>query len=114
MVWVPDGEFSMGGVGPDAWQDEFPVHRVRVDGFWMDETELTNARFRKFAEATGYLTTAEKKPEWEQLKATLPPGTPKPNDSVLVAGSMIVMPARVSVPSRKSRSADGTRISGLL
>jgi sulfatase modifying factor 1 len=92
MVWIPGGEFSMGGVGAEARPDEFPVHTVKVDGFWMDETEVTNAQFRKFADATGYLTTAERKPEWEELAKTLPPGTPKPDDSVLVAGSMIFVP----------------------
>src|SRR5262245_21130339 len=35
MVWIPGGEFSMGGVGPEARPDEFPVHQVKVDGFWM-------------------------------------------------------------------------------
>ncbi len=53
MVWIPGGEFTMGGVGKEARKDEFPQHRVRVDGFWMDETEVTNGEFRKFVEATG-------------------------------------------------------------
>lgn len=80
------GKFDMGGVGPEARSDEFPVHRVRVDGFWMDATEVTNAEFRCFVEAAGYVTTAEKKPEWEEIKKQLPPGTPKPDDSVFVPG----------------------------
>ena len=75
MVWIPSGEFAMGGIGPEARADEFPVHQVRVDGFWMNETELCNADFRKFVESTGYVTTAEKKPDWEEMKKTLPPGT---------------------------------------
>jgi sulfatase modifying factor 1 len=41
---------------------------VRIDPFWIDETEVTNAQFRAFVEATGYLTTAERKPDWEELK----------------------------------------------
>src|SRR5262245_26641455 len=65
MVWIPGGDFTIGGVGPEARPDEFPVHRVRVGGFWMDETEVTNASFRTFVDATGYVTTAEKKPDWE-------------------------------------------------
>jgi hypothetical protein len=48
MVWIPGGEFSMGSTDPLARPDESPVHRVRVDGFWMDATELTNADFRAF------------------------------------------------------------------
>lgn len=92
MVWIPGGEFAMGGVGPEAEPEEFPVHRVRVDGFWMDETEVTVRQFKEFVAATGYVTTAEKKPDWEELKKQLPPDTPKPDDSILVAGSMVFAP----------------------
>ncbi|MBX7247133.1 MAG: formylglycine-generating enzyme family protein [Candidatus Sumerlaeaceae bacterium] len=98
MLWIPGGEFSMGGVGPEARPDEFPVHRVRVSPFWMDETEVTNDQFAKFAEATGYVTVAEKKPDWEELKKQLPPGTAKPDDSMLQAGSMVFKPTAGPVP----------------
>src|SRR5881275_2160523 len=60
MVWILGGEFSMGTDLDLGWPDEKPAHRVRVDGFWMDETEVTNAQFRAFVEATRYVTTAEK------------------------------------------------------
>src|ERR1700730_2512637 len=60
MVWIRGAEFTMGTDADLGWADEKPAHRVRVDGFWMDETDVTNAMFRKFFEATGYLTTAEK------------------------------------------------------
>ncbi|MEW6305930.1 MAG: formylglycine-generating enzyme family protein [Verrucomicrobiota bacterium] len=80
MVWIPGGTFMMGantsGVHPvtgqpiDASngslllaQDEQPVHRVTVKGFWMDQTEVTNEQFEKFTKATGYLTIAERKPD---------------------------------------------------
>lgn len=92
MVWIPGGEFTMGSADEMARRNEQPPHRVKVDGFWMDETAITNAQFGTFAEATGYLTLAERKPEWEELKKQLPPGTPKPDDSVLVAGSMVFTP----------------------
>lgn len=98
MVWIPGGEFDMGGVGPEARNDEFPVHRVRVDGFWMDSTEVTNEEFARFVEATGYITTAERKPEWEEIKKQLPPGTPKPDDSVFVAGSLVFKSPSGRVP----------------
>jgi formylglycine-generating enzyme required for sulfatase activity len=98
MVWIPAGEFQMGGVGPEARQDEFPIHPVKVDGFWMDETVVTNAQFRAFVKATGYLTTAERKPDWEEMKKTLPPGTPKPPDDVLVPGSLVFVPTDGPVP----------------
>src|SRR6187200_1551332 len=78
MVWIPGGEFTMGTDSELGWPDEKPAHRVRVDGFFMDATEVTNAQFRRFVEATGYATTAERPIDWEQLRSVLPPGTPKP------------------------------------
>ena len=60
MAWIPGGEFTMGTDSDLGRAEEKPAHRVRVGGFWMDETEVTNAQFRRFVEATGYVTTAEK------------------------------------------------------
>src|SRR5258708_3539047 len=48
MEWVPGGEFTMGTDDPEAAPAEHPAHRVRVDGFWMDVTEVTNAQFQRF------------------------------------------------------------------
>ncbi|HLW68353.1 MAG TPA: SUMF1/EgtB/PvdO family nonheme iron enzyme, partial [Gemmataceae bacterium] len=59
MVWIPGGEFTMGSDADDVSSAEHPAHRVRVNGFWMDQTDVTNAQFRAFVEATGYITTAE-------------------------------------------------------
>ncbi len=94
MVWIPGGEFIMGAIEGDtqARADEYPAHRVRVSGYWMDATEVTNAQFAEFVAATNYITVAEKAPDWEVLKAQVPPGTPKPHDSVLVAASMVFTP----------------------
>ena len=78
MVWVPGGEFTMGTDSDLGWPDEKPAHRVRVDGFWIDQTEVTNAQFRAFVEATGYVTTAEKPVDAEAILRQLPPGTPAP------------------------------------
>ncbi len=97
MVWIPGGEFTMGTEDLETYPYERPAHRVRVDGFWMDATEVTNAQFQEFVTATGYLTTAEKKPDWEEMKRLLPPGTPKPADSILVAGSMMFTPPSYAV-----------------
>ncbi|MBX9627026.1 MAG: formylglycine-generating enzyme family protein [Gemmataceae bacterium] len=98
MVWVPGGEFTMGSdTGPAS---ERPAHRVRVDGFYMDETEVTNAQFRAFVEATGYVTTAEKPVDWEQMRRTVPPGTPKPPDDQLVPGSLVFAPPAGPVDTR--------------
>ena len=68
MVWVPAGEFTMGWDGPEGRFDEQPAHRVSVDGFWIDVTEVTNRQFRAFVDATGYVTTAERVPDWEEMK----------------------------------------------
>lgn len=89
MAWIPGGEFTMGTDSPGAPVEERPAHRVKVDGFWMDRTDVTNAEFRRFVEATGYVTTAERKPDWEELKKQVPPGTPKPADELLVPGSLV-------------------------
>jgi sulfatase modifying factor 1 len=89
MVWIPGGEFLMGTDDANASPDEKPAHRVRIDGFWMDKTEVTNAQFRTFVEATGYVTTAERTPNWDELKKQLPPGTPKPSPEKLVPASLV-------------------------
>ena len=98
MVWIPGGEFSMGAaespgmnmVGMQATTDSRPIHRVSVDGFWMDTTEVTNAQFAKFVEATGYVTIAERTPRAEDF-----PGAPPEN---LVAGAVVFSPPDHPVP----------------
>lgn len=92
MVWIPGGEFIMGGDDPLARPDESPRHRVRVRGFWMDATEVTNAQFRAFVEATAYVTVAERPVDWDLLKLQLPEGTPKPSDEMLQPGSLVFTP----------------------
>ncbi len=89
MIWIREGEYIMGASDEAGRPDEYPQHNVKVDGFWMDMTEVTNAQFQKFVEATGYITTAEKKPDWNELKKQLPSGTPKPDESLLVAASLV-------------------------
>ncbi|MDF2191571.1 formylglycine-generating enzyme family protein [Paraflavitalea sp. CAU 1676] len=97
MVWIPGGEFSMGGVNPagmqdggkEQMQDARPVHRVYLDGFMMDATEVTNAQFAEFVNATGYITVAEKQPSADEF-----PGAPKEN---LVAGSVVFSPPASNV-----------------
>lgn len=92
MVWISSGEFSMGSNMEIARPDEKPVHRVRVEGFWVEATEITNAQFRTFVEATGYITTAEKVPELHEIMAQLSPGTPPPAAEMLVPGSLVFTP----------------------
>jgi formylglycine-generating enzyme len=82
MVWIPGGTFWMGSEEGQA--DEKPVHEVTVDGFWIDETEVTNEQFDKFVRATGYVTVAERKPDPRDY-----PGVPAER---LVAGSIVFTP----------------------
>lgn len=89
MILIPAGTFLMGGNNDQAANDEYPQHKVTVSAFYIDITEVTNAQFRKFINATGYVTTAERKPDWEEMKKTLPPGTPKPPDNILVPASLV-------------------------
>ncbi len=91
MVWIPGGEFTMGSDDPDALPAEHPAHRVRVDGFWMDETDVTNAQFRRFVEATGYVTTAEKAPTEEEILQYAGPDRFAKKEE-LVPGSMVFAP----------------------
>ena len=94
MVWIPSGKFLMGSDNNKSRKDEMPIHKVYVDGFWMDKTEVTNDQFALFVNATGYVTTAEKIPDWNELKKELPPDTPKPEDSLLKAGSLVFVPSK--------------------
>ncbi len=92
MVWIPGGEFTMGTDSDLGRAEEKPAHRVHVDAFWMDETDVTNAQFRKFVEATGYVTTAEKPVDVEEILRQSPPGTPPPAKEMLVPGSLVFRP----------------------
>src|SRR5262245_56575102 len=98
MVWVPGGEYLMGSDHRLAQVNERPAHRVKVKGFWMDAHHVTNADFRRFVKATGYVTTAERKPDWEAIRVQVPPGTPKPSDSALVPGAMVFVGTDRKVP----------------
>jgi sulfatase modifying factor 1 len=92
MAWIPGGEFSMGMADPrgmahggdEAMSDARPIHRVHVDGFWMDRTDVTNAEFARFVKATGYVTVAERKPLAKDF-----PGVPAEQ---LVEGSIVFTP----------------------
>ncbi len=97
MVLIPAGEFTMGWDGPEGRFDERPSHRVRVDAFWIDATEVTNAQFALFVEATGYVTTAEREIDWDLMRLQVPPGTAKPAAESLAPGSLVFTPPDVAV-----------------
>lgn len=100
MAWIPSHEFLMGNDHQMSQPNERPAHKVRVSGFWMDVHDVTNAQFRRFVEATGYVTTAEKKPRWEDLRVQLPAGTPRPDDNALQPGAMVFVGTRTEVSLR--------------
>ena len=81
---------DMDMVGMQATNDSRPIHRVYVDGFFMDKTDVTNAQFRAFVRATGYVTIAERTPRAEDF-----PGAPPEN---LIAGSVVFSPPNHPVP----------------
>jgi formylglycine-generating enzyme required for sulfatase activity len=78
MAWVPGGTFRMGS--EDFYPEEAPIHKVSVDGFWMDKYQVTNAQFARFVKQTGYKTVAERAPNPEDY-----PGAPPES---LVPGSL--------------------------
>lgn len=97
MKLIPGGEFSMGGINPSGMKDgghekmddARPVHRVYIDPFYMDETEVTNAQFAAFVKTTGYKTIAEQKPDPKEF-----PGVP---EEKLLAGSIVFTPPPTKV-----------------
>jgi formylglycine-generating enzyme len=91
MVWIPGDTFIMGS--DHHYPDEAPAHPVTVSGFWIDRMQVTNAAFRRFVKATGYVTLAERVPD-----AALYPGA---QPELLVPGSVVFRqpPGRVPLGS---------------
>src|SRR3954454_7054255 len=88
MVHVPGGTFAMGS---DAfYPEEQPVHPVVLDGFWIDEHPVTNAEFRRYLKATGYVTLAERPLD--------PAAYPDADPELLVPGSLVFTPPGGPVP----------------
>lgn len=93
MVWIPGGESLM---GDNVRREESPVHEIAVDGFWMDEHEVTNAQFEEFVKATGYVTTAERIPKMEDFPERL---RPMIKLDQLKPGSVVFTPPAVAPPN---------------
>ena len=91
MVWVEGKSYTKGAKESDnnAMMREKPSHEVYIDGFYIDITEVTNNQFQKFVNETGYMTIAEREINWNEMKKSLPTGTPKPHDSILQPGSLV-------------------------
>jgi formylglycine-generating enzyme required for sulfatase activity len=88
MVWVPGGTFLMGSA--DFYPEERPVHEVTVDGFWMDEHQVTVAEFRRFVKQTGHVTVAERALDAAEY--------PDADPELLVPGSLVFRKTRGPVP----------------
>jgi formylglycine-generating enzyme len=82
MVWISGGTFAMGS--NHHYPEEAPVHRVSVDGFWIDRTPVTNRQFKAFITATGHVTTAQIRPDPKDYPGALP--------EMLYAGSLVFAP----------------------
>jgi len=91
MVWIAGGTFRMGS--DRHYPEEAPAHRVQVDGFWIDRTPVTNREFRRFVDATGHVTVAERAPEAEDYPGALP--------HMLRAGSLVFVPPGRPVDLRR-------------
>ena len=91
MAWIPGGPFRMGS--DEHYPEERPVHDVAVDGFWMDEHQVTVAEFRRFVKATGHVTVAERR---ARRRPTIPDADPE----LLVPGSLVF---RQTARSRRPR-----------
>ena len=79
MIWIPGGTFRMGS--DEHYPEEAPAHQVSVDGFWIDQTAVTNRQFARFAAKTGYMTAAEQPPD--------PTDYPGAKPELLVAASSV-------------------------
>jgi sulfatase modifying factor 1 len=90
MLWIPGGTFRMGS--DHHYPEEAPVHRVTVDGFWMDRTPVTNRQFREFVRATGHVTFAERQPDPKDYPRALP--------HLLKPGSLVFNPPNYPVDLR--------------
>ncbi len=79
MVWIPGGTFLMGS--DHHYPEERPSHQVKIDGFWIDHSPVTNRQFQRFIKETGYITMAERSPKPEDYPGALP--------ELLVPGSLV-------------------------
>ncbi len=104
MLRIPGGTFLMGS--DSHYAEERPAHRVRVDAFWMDRTPVTNREFRRFVEATGHVTNAERPPDPRDYPGALP--------HMLKAGSLVFTPQPDATPIGQywSPYADGGQYGG--
>jgi formylglycine-generating enzyme len=88
MIWIPGGTFRMGS--DRHCREEAPVHRVTVDGFFIDRAPVTNRQFKEFVRATGHVTVAEIAPDPKDYPGSLP--------HLIYTGSLVFqMPSMLSI-----------------
>jgi formylglycine-generating enzyme len=94
MTWIPAGEFLMGS---DAfYPEERPVHRVAVDGLWIDTTPVTVGQYLRFVKHTGHVTVAEVAPAAADY--------PRADPAFLVPGSLVFRKTAGPVDLRNVRN----------
>ena len=96
MAWIPPGSFDMGS---EKNQDEQPVHKVKLDGFWIGKYEVTNEQFANFSKDTGYKTIAERKPNPEDF-----PEIPPEEFKNIKAGSIVFTPPDEDIPVERLKA----------
>jgi formylglycine-generating enzyme required for sulfatase activity len=80
-IMIPSGLFDMGS--NDESPDASPQHQVYVETFWIDRYEVTNEKYKKFIDATGYPVpylgndTLSSSYDWDQIARTFPAGRAK-------------------------------------
>jgi formylglycine-generating enzyme required for sulfatase activity len=89
MKFIQGGKFMMGCVDNTGRPDEYPLHKVEVSSFWIDENEVTNRQFSAFVSATGYQTTAERKVDIDKIKSQFSNQVIYLADSLLVPSSLV-------------------------
>jgi len=90
MIWIDGGVYRMGS--DRHYPEEAPVHRVAVNGFWIDRTPVTNRQFKDFVRATGHVTFAEIPPDPKNYPGSLP--------HMLFAGSLVFAPPAHAIDLR--------------
>jgi sulfatase modifying factor 1 len=94
MRWIPGGSFVMGD--ERFYPEERPAREATVGGFWIDESPVTVAEFRRFVKETGHVTAAERRPD--------PDDYPDADPALLRPGSLVFRGTRGPVDLSDARN----------
>ncbi len=53
LVYIPEGEFTIGSPARDGDSDEHPAHKVFLNGYWLGKTEVTFEQYDRFCVESG-------------------------------------------------------------